>query len=303
MFVTFIGLSVCATARDRSVPYGYLAAECGKDGLTVFPTDKNPTTIPLPTGLVCVEFGVDGRTIYATDALKPGGLLPSTPRPRLPDQLLKIQFNPTRVDRIPGWIMLSGFGIYDYAISRSEDHIVISGRRRDGTCGLFVLDLIGGNVRQVLENSGCDWRSAWHDLSVSPSGERAVSTHNGRLELIDLVHGTSRSLGELASAAWSPDGKWIAAIKGRGKLVLIDSTSFSQRRLPGHCPFTPEWSPDSRYLLLWKYHLFRCGFSLDVEGPATLLTLEIATGKKSTIRSTECRIQGITGWVGDEIVH
>jgi Tol biopolymer transport system component len=220
---------------------------------------------------------------------------------------LKIQFNPTRVDRVSGSTMLSGFdNIYGYALSQREDKLVVSGRSQDsrtGTCAIFVLDLIGGNVKKVLERSSCDWKSAWHELSLSPTGEQAVATRDSHLELIDLVHGSVRDLGELDNAGWSPDGKWIAAVKWRGELVLVDSSNFSQRRLRGYCPLKPQWSPDSRYLLIWKYHLFRCGFSLDVDGPATLLTLEIATGKRSTIRSSLCRIQGVTGWIRDEIVH
>src|SRR5258708_38422900 len=84
-----------------------------------------------------------------------------------------------------------------------------------------------------------------------------VVTHNGRLELIGLVDGATRSRGELEKPDWSPDGKWIAAVEWRRRrLILIDSANLFQRRLPGYC-LEPKWSPDSKYNRLFKNHLFR----------------------------------------------
>jgi Tol biopolymer transport system component len=144
----------------------------------------------------------------------------------------------------------------------------------------------------------------WYDLSLSPNGEQAVAERNGRLEVIDLVHGTIKSLGGFREATWSPDGQRIAAIEDskRQRLFLIDPTTSSRRRILSYCPIRPTWSPDSRYILLQKWYLFRCGFSLDVEGPATLQTLDVKTGKKSTIRSSKCEVQGVTGWVSRELL-
>ena len=86
-------------------------------------------------------------------------------------------------------------------------------------------------------------------------------------------------------------------------LVLIDTTSFSRRRTLGSAgALAPAWSPDARYLLLWKYCLFRCGFSLDLDPPATLETLDLQTGKRKTIRNSRCQINNAsTGWVSKEI--
>ena len=77
----------------------------------------------------------------------------------------------------------------------------------------------------------------------------------------------------------------------------------SQRRSLGHAAsIRPEWSPDSRYLLLWKYSLFRCGFFIDVDGPATLEFLDIETGNRLEIRSSRCQLElGSAGWLNSEI--
>jgi hypothetical protein len=107
--------------------------------------------------------------------------------------------------------------------------------------------------------------------------------------------------------AWSPDGKWIAAREsGRyDKLFLLDALDFSRRRaLGGAIVAEPTWSTDSRYLLLWKDYLFRCGIYPDLEPPATLETLDVQTGKRSAIRTSQCKITGgPTGWISSEIVR
>jgi hypothetical protein len=103
---------------------------------------------------------------------------------------------------------------------------------------------------------------------------------------------------------WSPDGKWIAILEGRSpRIFLIDPRNPSQRRSLGRTgSIRPEWSPDSRYLLLWKHSLFRCGFFIDVDGPATLEFLDIETGNRSEIRSSLCQLEmGSAGWLNSEI--
>jgi hypothetical protein len=212
--------------------------------------------------------------------------------------LLKIEFNPTRVSNVPGSL---DFDILSVAVSVHEDRIVISGIRREGgqrSCGVFELKLPGGDIRQALKSPGCDYRSLWTDLSLSPSGDQAVAFHKG-LELLDLVNGKSRSIGaEFWTGAWAPNGKWIAALKGRkSQLFLIDPDDLLHHRPLGGTGGGLHWSPDSRYLLLFKDQLL-CGFNF-----YTVETLEIATGKKSLIRSSRCNIEGgATGWVDSETV-
>jgi hypothetical protein len=146
---------------------------------------------------------------------------------------------------------------------------------------------------------------------LSPDGELAIATVGGdqdepsHLELIDLVHATTKPIsGEVEQGVWSPDGKWIAAFAYRNtKIFLIDASDFSKRTDLGSAPWRrPDWSPDSRYLLLWKYQLFRCGVFLDVEGPATLEMLDIQSGRRSTIPNSQCGVEhGWSGWISSKI--
>lgn len=163
-------------------------------------------------------------------------------------------------------------------------------------CGVFELSVPSGNVRQILQQPDCDAASSWAYLSLSPDGERAVATHNHRLELIDLVHGTTKPFGDgLLMATWSPDGKWVAALEngGRERTVLMDASNFVRRRILGTSDL--EWSPDSRYLLGWKKH--------DLCGPdlGTLQMIDIENGKVTAINSSRCRVnQATTGWLSTE---
>jgi hypothetical protein len=122
-------------------------------------------------------------------------------------------------------------------------------------------------------------------------------------ELVDLAHGTSRPLfSDIWEGVWSPDGKWIAGTRDND-LWLIDAHELSKRRaLGGTSHARPAWSPDSRYLLLWKYSLFKCGVFLDVDGPATLEALDIESGSRSVIQSSQCRVEfGSAGWMNADI--
>jgi len=137
----------------------------------------------------------------------------------------------------------------------------------------------------------------WMYLSLSPDRERAAATHNGRVELIDIVHETTKPLeGEFFIAAWSPDGKWLAAVENgeEGRTILMDAATLTRRRVLGNSELV--WSPDSRYLLGMKQH-DKCGPDY-----GTLEAIEIETGKRTTIESSKCQInQAMTGWVSSDI--
>jgi hypothetical protein len=223
----------------------------------------------------------------------------------------KIEFGPTRLSPVSG---TTGFFIKSFAVSGQQDKLVIAGNRLEGhdrRCGVFEVLVPAGTVRQVL-NSDCRYQWAWDDLSLSPDGGQAVATvgsnadHDLHLELIDLVHGTSRTISsEFWIGVWSPDGKWVAVLGNRNrKTSLIDPHDSSRRRdLGGTSVIKPEWSPDSRYLLLWE-HSLRCGIGIDLDPPATLVTLDIESGKRSTIRSSQCQLVfGSTGWISEEVAR
>jgi WD40 repeat protein len=113
------------------------------------------------------------------------------------------------------------------------------------------------------------------------------------LELIDTETKAVQSLGDgYYDAAWSPDGRWIAALGDNGDhTVLIDATTFDRRRtLP---PSEVIWSPDSRSLLASRLH-WRC-LSQYV---GTLELIDITSGKTSIIRSSACQISMLVfGWI------
>ncbi len=304
--VTFVGLTVSSTGQIKVPPYPYEAANyvSGRhaDTFRIFPSKGNAITIALPFRIHRATFGPDGKSIY--------GIIADSQR-SVGDQpgLSKVEFNPIRATAIPGTV---GFLIQSFAFSSHQDKLVISGNLH-ASCGVFEIQLPDGKTRQVLTYD-CHNVWDWIHLSMSPNGEQAIATvgsnfeHEVHLELIDLVHGTTKSLGrEFTLGVWSPDGKWIVVrdSEPRDKLFLIDAVDFSRRRdLGGGVVEVPTWSPDSRYLLLWKGYLLRCGMDLDglADSACTLETVDIQTGKRSTIRSSMCQITGgSTGWVSSEI--
>jgi len=123
-----------------------------------------------------------------------------------------------------------------------------------------------------------------------------VAIHNRRLELVDLDHVTSKPLGDgLFMAAWSPDGKWLAALletAGKHETVLMDASSLKRVRVLGDSDL--EWSPDSRYLLGVDDH---CGAYY-----GTLVMMDIETGSRTSIESSRCKInQDTIGWVSSDV--
>jgi WD40 repeat protein len=219
-------------------------------------------------------------------------------------QLQKIEFNPTRVSPVAGSIRLGV--IHSLAVSRLQDKIVVSlgyPYFGDVGCGIFEISLQDGKVKKVVENSDCppglhNYLSAWLTISLSPDGQKAVAIRKHRLELIDLKAVRVTVLGSgYQKAAWSPDGKWIAALEYSAqewKTVLIDASSFVKRRtLPNS---DVEWSPDSRYLLAWQKD-GRCEYNF-----GTLEALDVESGRMLTFDSSWCRVnEATTGWVSGGI--
>ncbi len=274
----------------------------GGGGLKLFPADGPATVIKIPFNLWLVKFGSDGRSLYASLRSDPLTKLETMPG------LVRIDLNPVRSTPIAG---TQGFGIKDFAVTHDGRNIVISGNHRgeDGIkCGLFEITVSTGAARHVLA-ADCNYHWSWSDLAISPEGDRAVASygnthtdHNYRLDLIDLARGTTKSLGDLDRATWSPDGKWIAAIEwSRKRLILLDANDSSRRRDIGST-IEVAWSPDSRHLLIWTWHFLKCGFFIDVEPPASFEVLEVATGKRSLIPSSQCQlIGGPIGWVSSDV--
>jgi len=168
-----------------------------------------------------------------------------------------------------------------------------------------MLDVSAGKIRPVItqDNPGCRYVPAWHGLSLSPDGKQAVG-EEGRtreVKLIDIGHGTYRSLGEGSLAAWSPDGKWIALVaEPHSAITLIATNDLSKRRsLGNYNGQTLRWSPDSRYLLLWQSELV-CASSFGYFG--TFETVDVQSGVRIPIKSSRCKVNLMTeGWVSNEV--
>jgi WD40 repeat protein len=253
----------------------------GMERLVVFPAGGEALDIPLPFGLSSIAYSPDGKALYAPRSFDPGGENTG---------LYRIEFDPVRAS-----LIASSAGLYNIdGIAASRTAVVFSGGyRRPAECGMYELTLANGKLRKVVDNSDCKFLSGWQSISLSPDGDRAVAVRKGRLELVDLAVGTTKSLGDgFDAAAWSPDGLWVAALeyRGRYRTVLLDTSSFERRReLPNS---NVVWSPDSRYLLAG-----RTTAGCNPEW-GTIAMMDVGSGKLTTIQSSHCKVRdGRLGWV------
>jgi|HubBroStandDraft_5_1064220.scaffolds.fasta_scaffold194235_2 hypothetical protein len=300
--VLLLALAVAAQAvpcNGQPGNYPFVAANYPRgsrgEDLWLFPPDEPVATSNLPYELAGATFAADGRAIYGISPISPNGVNQGLPG------VLKIEFEPLRVAPVPG---TEAFMVQDFAVSAGQDKILIAvWTAKDRRCDLFEVKIPGGRAERILD---FDCQPAGRNLSLSPDGEWAVATaRDSHLDLIDLVHRTVRPLcSEESVGVWSPDGKWIAVFSKRHYVYLIDAHDIKRRRALGTAwGVVPAWSPDSRYLLLWKQHLFRCGFYLDIEPPASFEILDIESGRRSTVQSSFCKLtNGTSGWLRRDVV-
>ena len=95
-------------------------------------------------------------------------------------------------------------------------------------------------------------------LTFSPDGSRAAASaqtprrHEHGLIVFDIPSGKSLFSTEGESLAYSPDGRWLAAVAADIKTVLLldARTHETTARFSGHerVVFKAAFSPDSRYL-------------------------------------------------------
>ena len=255
--------------------------------LRIFPLNAKEIKIALPEKLGYIAFSPDRRFLYAT----PFGS---------PPMLVKIDLKTAQVDPVPGTQELVG----QIAVSSDQRSVIVSGSRgspANRACGVFIVTLPGGTLQQVLTASDCSYTSSWTDLTVSPDGARLLAKHNRRWELINLPDGSTQVLSDKTwGAALSPDGKWIAVLcdYNHTRLKLLDASDLSLKRNLGGANGGLYWSPDSRFLLLYKDQL-RCGllayyYSIEI--------LDVQTGQRNVPKSSRCAILGgVGGWVSNEI--
>jgi len=264
--------------------------------LVVFPVDRAAFSIALPLPTTFLDFASAGRVLYAVvkdTGRDPGHLAP---------QLCRIEFNPARATLLQASAGLSH--IMSFAVDEHGKKVVACGGRPhpvDLGGGLFEIDLVGGTIRKVIANPACmgpyltsaDSESAWSDLSLSPDGHRAAAIRLRSLEVLDLVNGTARVIASgYRRAAWSPDGKWIAAMEngGRYRTVLFDADTLTKRRNLGVTQL--HWSPDSRYLLGGRESM-NCD---------TMQAVDVENGKRITIEGSKCKVYGTpVGWVNNDV--
>jgi hypothetical protein len=269
--------------KEPVLPNGYpysaafistISAGPGHTELVVFPLRGSAFKIPIRSASGGFRYSPDGRSLYGACTPYPDPVRADEP---IKVALCKIDLKTGDATPIPDFVPHHGDGIPSVGLAR-----------------LFGLTLPDGKPTEISLPADAH---PWMDLSLSPDNERAVATHNSRVEVIDIVHGTAEPLGdELFTAAWSPDGKWLAAVeKGEhGRTILMDARNLKRRRILG--PSELDWSPDSRYLLGMKQH-DRCGPYY-----GTLQAIDIESGERITIKSSECRVnQATTGWVSSEI--
>jgi WD40 repeat protein len=253
--------------------------------LHVFPVDGPKFTLALPFQVGNVAVSPDGESLYVQRFFDPTG--PNT-------GLYKIEFGPTRATRLAGSKGLTSV----YGITASSTKIVVSAGYLNhagltSRCGLYELILSSGDVHQILSNSDCEYASSWSSISLSPDSRKIIAVRKHRLELIDTETKAVQSLGDgFYNAAWSPDGRWIAALGDNGDhTVLIDTTAFDKRRtLP---PSEVIWSPDSHSLLASRLHWLCLSPYV-----GTLHLIDIESGKTSIVRSSTCQVSMVVfGWI------
>lgn len=284
----------------------YTVVNCNNSqGIAVFPRDGPAFIIPLPFVPTGVAYSPRGDALYA---LKRGGASRQSG-----SSIVKIEFHPMRIS--PLWesddLQISAFGV-----AAAEDKLIIAEPRDRATktCSLVEVGLPSGSTRQALQSTDCRYGAPWNELSLSPDGGHALANVGRDLEMIDLVHGTFKSLGMKFSkgiwssgAALSPDGNRIAVMESarRGKLFLLDARNLSDVSAlhGGSHRMTPAWSPDSRYVVRSKLRL-RCGVGIDVNPPFTLEIVDTETGNRTPIQSSTCKVQEASvGWLRSDLVR
>ncbi len=284
-----------AQALDDYIPANYFVnfGDPGSVEVRLFPRDGKELRVPLPVTLGSATFSPDGKSMYGAAHGSPD----RTVRIR---GIVRVELKTAQVTPVPD---TNDFDAWSLAISPDERHLVVSGSRGLGAgrkCGVFQITLPSGASKQILTTSNCNIQAAWTKLSVSPDGHRLLALHGGRYELISLEGGpTQRMDDKYWMAMWSPDGKRIAALSDYepAKLLLLDASDLSRTRELGSVDGGLYWSPDSRFLLLYKDQL-SCGpsetYSMEI--------LDIQTGERTVPKNSHCAISGgLGGWVSSEI--
>jgi hypothetical protein len=238
--------------------------------------------IELPGPIRVLAVAPGGRVLYASPSLGPNVLQPPAPG------LFAVDL------RAVGKTLLQGSSEFVFptsmAVSSDEKKLLVSGAAMvDGkaSCGVYEFVPATGGVRKIVSAVSCQREEAWSSLSFSNDGSHATAIHWKRLEVIDLSSGEMATVGDaFYGAAWSPDGKWIAAREYSGQLrtVILDARTFTRVRTLEDAEML--WSPDSRYLLSVR-QLRSCVLEF-----YTLVRIDIQSGRSNPIDSSRCKAAG-----------
>ena len=260
------------------------AMDTGDGNIVLFSDQPRKLQLPISSGPYVLSS--DGEAVYGGASLGRGGVA-----------LVRIDLKSLRITEIPG---SSAFGFRgSMAVSSTLNVAVISGHLRVGgrtECGVFELNLSTGLVRSVLKTLECSDAVSRTDLSLSPDGKRAVAIHNRRLEVLDMVSGEVRNLGDgYLTAAWAPNNKWIAAglySSLNASMRIFDSRTLAiTKTLPSSTVLRAAWSPDSQYLLARRLDA-GCG-----PDRYTYEAFNVMNGSRSMISSSRCKVTGNDlGW-------
>ena len=307
VFALAVGLSQSGGslgAQPQYAPAYYYGTQLESPQVVVFPPTGGQIVLPLvlPGLLRFSSFTQDGRTIFATINTKStsGHLV------RLgPPRLIRVDLSPVHVTTLADLVGLGA--VFGLVISPHQDKILFTGAGWKGSpgCDLFEIEASGENFRRLLSDFGCDVGG------VSPDGTKMLVRRGDGLSVVDFATGTAVSLGTgLWKGAWSPDGRWIAALHldppseeprpRLSKTIRIDASDFSKRLdLGGTNDEEVMWSPDSKYLLYCDWGPSICSHS---DGLA-LVTLDVESGKRVVVKGSKCKIKGRNiGWVSLDAV-
>jgi hypothetical protein len=272
------------TVLGQALP-SYLPLNFRSDEFLVFPAAGPLITLNTPKGLTPSFFPVgssDGTAIYGQDQPSQG--------------LTKIEFHPSRKSIVPGSEGLDR--IFNVTLSRPPGKLFVSAQRvvnGEPQCGDFEIDPGAGTLRPLRIGRYPDCGG-----SISPDGTRELHWARDQLSILDLRSGAMIPLARgPASAVWSPDGKWIAALEA-DRLVIINADDPVRKRNLGKADGGLVWSPDSRYLLSLRSQ-FSCiptvfGESLEI--------VDTFTGKRNLVKSSRCQlIRGAIAWMDNEVVR
>jgi hypothetical protein len=315
---TFAALSAQTQGEPAAAPEPYAPAYyTGLQGrpaqLVLFPSSGKSAKVdlPLPTLPRVVAFAREGNALFAvldTNVYpRTAGRSARLGAPRL----VRIGLAPVSVTTLAD---LAGLAwVAGLALSPGQDAIlmVAAGWEGHAGCDLFAIGIDGQNLHMVRPDFGCSLDGA------SPDGASILVRRGLGLDIVDLATWTATPLGDgLWKAAWSPDGKWIAALQldprsdtprpRRSRTILINAANLAMRRdMGGGNDEEVVWSPDSRFMLYGEWSARCPGHSPRDPGasPITLFRMDIRTGKREPVKESVCRVNSHQiGWVSSDVV-